>query len=225
MRFKRKKRSETANWVLVAGVALTGAAAVYALSRLLKSGPVSGRLEKRGLEKNVIQALLNDEIARTQGIDIAAVGTGVIEVSGNVNSQSDARHVVSVIDAVPGVHAVLNRLEIPSVETRLQRNSKKNAGESPRWYGGSVGIGKRRQGMDTEPHQRDDSIALRSRALQPNRDDVLTDVEESEGTGIRIGTTNSNNFDTHVSPRSPDRSSDMPGPPPAADKSEPRQPV
>jgi Zn-dependent M28 family amino/carboxypeptidase len=56
-------------------------------------------------------------------------------------------------------------------------------------------------------------------------DDVLTDVEETEGTGVRIGVTNSNNFDTHVQPRSPDRSSDMPGPPPAADKSEPRQPV
>jgi hypothetical protein len=225
MRFKRRKRSDSANWVLIAGVALTGAAALYALSRLMKSAPVAGRLERRGLEKSVLQALLSDEVARTQGIDIAAVGSGVIEVSGTISSQSDARHVVSVIDAVPGVHAVLNRLEIPSVETRLERNSRKNAGESPRWYGGSVGIGKRRQGVSTDPHQRDDSVALRSRALQPNRDDVLTDVEETEGTGVRIGVTNSNNFDTHVQPRSPDRSSDMPGPPPAADKSEPRQPV
>ena len=225
MRFKRKQRSETANWVLVAGVALTGAAALYAFSRLFKSAPVAGRIEKRSLEKAVIQALLEDEVARNQGIDIAAVGSGVIEVSGSINSQSDARHVVSLIDGIPGVHAVLNRLEIPSVETRLQRNSKKNAGESPRWYGGSVGIGKRRQGMETEPHQRDDSISIRSRALQPNLNDVLTDVEESEGTGVRIGTTNANNFDTHVQPRSPDRATDMPGPPPAVDKSEPRQPV
>lgn len=225
MRFKRRKRSETANWVLVAGVALTGAAALYAVSRLMKSGPVAGRLERRGLETAVIKALLKDEIARSQGIDVAAVGAGVIEVSGNINSQSDARHVVDVIDAVPGVHAVLNRLEIPSVENRLQRNSKKNAGESPRWYGGSVGIGRRRQGMDTEPPRRDDSIALRSRSLQPNKDDVLADVEETEGSGVRIGMTNSNNFDTHVQPRSPDRSEDLPGPPPAADKSEPRQPA
>ena len=225
MRFKRKKRSETANWVLAAGVALSGAAAVYALTRLLKSAPVAGRLEKRSLENAVIQALLSDEISRNQGIDIAAVGSGVIEVSGNVNSQSDARHVVEIIDRVPGVHAVLNRLEIPSMESRLQQNRKRNEGMNPRWYGGSVGIGRRRQGMETEPLRRDDSITLKSRSLQPNRDDVLADVEESEGTGVRIGTTNSNNFDTHVQPRSPDRSEDIPGPPPAADRSEPRQPA
>lgn len=225
MRFKRRKRSETANWVLVAGVAISGAAAVYALSRLLKSAPVSSRLEKRGLENAVIKALLNDEVARSQGIDIAAVGSGVIEVSGSVNSQTDVRHVVDVIDAVPGVHAVLNRLEVPSVESRLQQNSKRNEGLSPRWYGGGVGIGRRRQGMENEPARRDDSISIRSRALQPNRDDVLADVEESEGTGVRIGMTNSNNFDTHVKPSSPNRTEDLPGPPPAADKSEPRQPV
>lgn len=225
MRFKRKKRSESANWVLVAGVAISGAAALYALSRILKSPPVAGRIEKRSLENAVIQALLKDEVARTQGIDIAAVGAGVIEVSGTIDSQSDARHVVSVIDGVPGVHAVLNRLEIPSIESRLQQNSKKNESMSPRWYGGGVGIGKRRQGMENEPLRRDDSIAIRSRALQPNREDVLADVEESEGTGVRIGMTNSNNFDTHVQPRSPNRAEDIPGPPPAADKSEPRQPV
>ncbi|MGQ0813571.1 MAG: BON domain-containing protein [Gemmatimonadota bacterium] len=225
MRLKRRKRPETATWAIVAGVALTGAAAAYALSRLVKSGPVQRRLDSRSLEKRVLQALLGDEITRSQGIDISAVGPGVIEVSGAVERADAARRVVDLIDAVPGVHAVLNRLEIPAVEERLQRNRKQRDGDGPRWYGGRVGIGKRRQSRETDPPQPDDSIAMRARSLQPNRDDVLTDVEEMEGTGVRIGVSRAGALTSDVAPRSPDPSSDEPGPPPAADRSEPRQPA
>lgn len=218
MRFKRKKRSEKARWVLVAGVVLTGAAAAFAISRLLRSGPVSRLREVRGLEKSVIQALLDDPIARNQGIDIAAVGSGVVELSGMVETESDARHVIDLVDRVAGVHAVLNRLEIRAVESRLQRNRTKLSGaEGTRWYGGGVGMGRRRQGASTDPVQRDDHVALRTRALQPNRDDTLTDVEEAGGSGARIGVTNSSGFSTHVAPRSPDAASDLPGASPAAE--------
>jgi hypothetical protein len=214
MSFKRRKRSETPKWAVAAGVALTGAVVVYGISRLLRSTPVRGRLDLRSLEKRVIQVLLRDEATRSQPVDIAAVGAGVVEVSGSVATQQEARYIVDLIDGVPGVHAVLNRLEIRSVESRLKSNRTKNEGETPRWYGGSVGIGKRRQSYATDPSRRDDHTALLEKSLQPNRDDVLTDVEEMEGNGVRIGMTNSTALNTHVQPHSPDSSSDEPGSPP-----------
>lgn len=218
MRFKRRKRSERASWVVLAGVALTGAAAAYAISRLLRAGPVARRLEMGSLEKQVLQALLADEVARQQGIDIAAVGVGVIEVAGEVETGEQARHIVELIGEIPGVHAVLNRLRIRSVESRLKRNRKRSEDdESARWYGGSVGIGKRRQSFHTDPARRDDRAAILERSMQPNRDDVLTDVEEMESNGVRIGVTNSTSFSTHVAPRSPNPKTDKPGPPPPAE--------
>ena len=215
MRFKRRKRSETASLVLVAGAVLSGAAAVYGLSRLLRSGPVARKLDQRGLEKRVIQALLRDEVARSQAIEIAAVGSGVIEVSGSVEAGEHVRHVVELIDAVPGVHAVLNRLDVRSVESRLRQNRARNEGQSARWYGGSVGIGKRRQSFSTDPARRDDHATLLTRSLQPNRDDVLTDVEETEGTGVRIGLSHAGPLRTDVPPSSPDNATDRPAEPPA----------
>lgn len=215
MRFKRRKRSETANLVLAAGVAITGAAAIYAVSRLLRVAPVARRLGMRGLEKTVIQALLNDAIATSQPIDIAAVGAGVIEVSGSVEAKSHVRHVIDLINAVPGVHAVLNRLDIRAIDGQLKQNRKRNEGQSPRWNGGSVGIGKRRQSATTDPARRDDHATMLSRSLQPNRDDVLTDVEETEDTGVRIGISRAGPLNTHVAPRSPDAATDAPGAPPS----------
>lgn len=215
MTFKRRERSQTAKWVLVAGVVLTGAAAAYAISRLLKSGPIARRRDMRGLEKRVIQALLNDERTRAESIDIAAAGRGVVELSGAVESESVARHVIQLVNGVAGVHAVVNRLDIRSLETRLDRNRKRTGGEATRWYGGSVGMGRRRQAASTDPDRRDDHVALKSRALKPNRDDTLADVEEAEGTGAQIGVTRAGPFTTNTAPHSPDPADEVPPPPPA----------
>lgn len=215
MRFQRRKKSTAATWVIVAGVVLTGAAAAYAFKRLMGSEGMARLRSMRGLEKRVLQALLNDEIARTEGIDIAALGGGIIELSGMVESRENARHVIELVDSLPGVHAVVNRMEVRSVESQLERNRKQFTGtERTRWFGGSVGIGKRRQSFDTDPHRRDDHIDLLSRSLQPNRDDTLTDVEEMEASGVRIGVSNSSGFATGVSPHSPDPAEDAPSAPP-----------
>lgn len=215
MRFKRKKqRPEAAIWLVVAGVVLTGAAA-YAVTRLLRSGPVRRRLDLRSLEKQVIQALLSDETARTQGIDIAAVGEGIVELSGTVDTQENARHVVGLVDRIPGVHAVLNRLEINAVESQLQRNRTKTAGSATRWYGGSVGMGRQRQGTSSDPDRYDDRAEMLTRSLQPNLDETLADVEESEHNGVSIGIANKAAFSSHVAPHSPSPETDRPAPPPA----------
>lgn len=216
MKFKRRKRSETANLVLAAGAVLTGAAVAFAISRLLRSGPVARRLDLRGLEKRVIQALLNDEVTKSQPIDIAAVGSGVVEVSGTVDQREHVRHVVELIDSVAGVHVVVNRLDVRGLEGQLRQNRKRNEGQSARWYGGSVGIGKRRQSFTTDPARRDDRASMLARSLQPSIDEVLTDVEETEGSGVRISMSNSSGpLTTHVPSRSPDPATDAPADPPA----------
>jgi hypothetical protein len=215
MTLKRRKRSQTATWVLAAGVVLTGAAAVYAITRLFKSGPVARRRDMYALEKRVVQALLNDELARGESIDISAAGRGVVELSGAVTTESVARHVVDVVNGVAGVHAVVNRLEIRTVESRLDRNRKRSGSDATRWYGGSVGMGRRRQAASTDPDRRDDHVVLKSRALQPNRDDTLAEVEDAEGTGASIGVSRAGPFNTHTASHSPDPADEVPPPPPA----------
>lgn len=211
---RKKKRPAAAFWVIVAGVVLTGAAA-YAVARILRSGPVKRRLDLRSLEKRVIQALMADEKACTQAIDIAAVGEGVVEISGVVDTQETARHIVRLIDRLADVHAVLNRLEVHSVESQLEQNRKKTAGSATRWYGGSVGMGRQRQGTSSDPDRYDDRAELLTRSLKPNLEDTLADVEESEHNGVRIGVTNKAAFSSHVAPHSPDAETDQPAAPPA----------
>lgn len=213
MRFNRNKRSEAAMWVLVGGAVLTAAAAAFAVSRILRSEKVSSRRERRGLEKRIVQALLVDPNTCSQAIDVATVGSGIVELSGMVETEQDARHVLARVDAVPGVHSVVNRLEIRALEKKLARNRQRQT-DGARWYGGSVGIGRRRQSFMTDPPRRDDHVDLLARALQPNRDDTLTDVEEMEATGVRIGVSKAGgSFTTDVAPPSPDQTTDAPGAP------------
>ena len=218
MRFKRRKRNEAQAWLTVAGVTLAGAAAAYGVIQILKSGPVSRRRDMMQLERNVLQALLEDEVATNQGIDIAAVGVGVVELSGSCETGSAARHIVELVDRLPGVRAVVNRMEILDDESRLRRNRARTSAGGTRWYGGSVGIGKRRQGIQTDPPRRDDSTAILTRSMRPNRDDALTAVEEAEGPGVRIGVSRAGPFTTDVPPRSPDARTDRPGAPPPAER-------
>jgi hypothetical protein len=190
---------------------------------LLKAPPIARRRELRSLEKRIIDTLREDPIAGSQAIDVAAVGAGAVELSGIVETQKDARHVVDVVDEIPGVRAVLNRLEIRAIESRLKGNqSRRSPSSATRWYGGGVGMGRRRQSFTTDPARPDDHADLLERALQPNRDDTLTGVEEEEGTGVRIGVSRSGSFTTDVAPPSPDRRSDEPGPPSSVQTTQPQ---
>lgn len=222
MKFRRGK-PEAALWLLVAGAVLTGAAAAFAVSRLLKAPPIARRRELRSLEKRIVDTLRDDPIAGAQAIDVAAVGAGTVELSGMVETRKDARHAVEVVNDIPGVRAVLNRLEIRAVEAKLKGNQfRRGDSTGTRWYGGSVGMGRRRQSFTTDPARPDDHADLLERALQPNRDDALTGVEEEEGTGVRIGVSRGGAFTTEVAPSSPDRHSDEPGPPPSIQTTQPQ---
>jgi hypothetical protein len=204
MRLKRRKRNETALWVLGVGAGLAVAAGVFAAYQFSKQGKLALRRDMRSLEKRVIRGLRSHTTTREQAIDVEAVGAGVIELSGYVDNEELAREVVELVDRIPGVHAVFNRLDIRSVEARLQQNrAKTSSREGTRWYGGSVGIGRRRQSPATDPARRDDHTDLKLKALQPNREDVLSEVEEMEGNGVEIGITRAGPFSTDVPPAKP----------------------
>ncbi len=173
MKYKRKKRSEVTPWMMVAGVVVTGAVAAFAVSKLLRAGPIARRREQWMLEKRVLQALLGDTTARGEGVDIAAVGPGIVELSGLVDSEQVARHIVELVTDIAGVHGVVNRLHIRSQEAALRRNRALHQNEPVRWYGGGVGMGRRRQSAQTDPLQRDDHAVMLARSLEPDLNDAL----------------------------------------------------
>jgi hypothetical protein len=204
MRLKRRKRNDAALWVLGVGAGLALAAGIFAVVQASRKGRLALTRELRALEKGVIRSLRSNRATRDQAIDVAAVGAGVIELSGYVDTEDLVREVVELVDRVPGVHAVFNRLDVRSVEARLRENRSRAGGrEGTRWYGGSVGIGRRRQSPATDPARRDDHADLQIKALQPNREDVLSEVEEMEGTGVEIGITRAGPFTTDVPPAKP----------------------
>ena len=204
MRKRRQKRNEAALWVLGVGAGLAVAAGIMAAVKMSRQGQMALRREMRSLEKRVVRGLRQHGSTREQPIDVVAVGAGVIELSGFVDTEELGREVVELVDGIPGVHAVFNRMDVRSVEARLQRNQTRRAGSDvTRWYGGSVGIGRRRQSPTTDPPRRDDHATLQQKALQPNREDVLSEVEEMEGNGVEIGMSSAGPFTTDVPPGKP----------------------
>jgi hypothetical protein len=204
MRVKRRKRNETALWILGVGAGVVVAAGVLAFIQLNKQGRAALSRELRALEKRVIRGLRATRSTRDQAIDVEAVGAGVIELSGYVDTEELAHEVIALVDSIPGVHAVFNRMNVRAVEARLQQNRTRSTERAgTRWYGGSVGIGRRRQNPGTDPQRRDDHADMKMKSLLPNRDDVLSEVEEMEGTGIEIGISRAGPFTTDVPPAKP----------------------
>ena len=201
---QRRKRKDTALWILGVGAGVAVAAAIFSVLQRSKQGQLGLRRDIRGLEKRVLQALLDQPSTRSQAIEVEVVGAGVVELSGYVDTEQLAHEVVALVDAVPGVHAVFNRMDVRTVESRLQENrGKREDRGGTRWYGGQVGIGRRRQSASTDPARRDDHADLQLKALQPNRDEVLDEVEEMEGNGVEIGISRAGPFTTDVPPAKP----------------------
>lgn len=131
-----------------------------AVRRFRPGGEMAGDEDAlRRLEDDVIDALLADEVLSSRGIDIGALGEGVIELSGSVESEDEAELAVSVAESVPGVEQVINRMD---VEAALSAGGDGGA----EWTGRVSGMGRRRQGRDTDPARSDDSRHLREVSLE-----------------------------------------------------------
>jgi osmotically-inducible protein OsmY len=113
------------------------------------------------LEERVLEAFNNDPILAERAIDIGAMGTGVIELAGWVDSDEEAEHAMTLARGVPGVETVVNRLLVDDEEHQLGENLRRFREGDPAlnesgWEGQQVGTGKRRQGTSDEPDRHAD---------------------------------------------------------------------
>lgn len=113
------------------------------------------------LEERVLEAFRNDPVLSERAVDIGAVGDGIIELSGWVNSADETDHAVTLARGVPGVDTVVNRLTVGEEEALLQENASRVADGDPaltesRWEGMRIGTGRRRQGTSAEPDRHAD---------------------------------------------------------------------
>jgi hypothetical protein len=123
------------------------------------------------LEDAVLDALLADSVLAERAIDVGAISHGIIELSGTVRTEREADLAVAAARRVSGVSTVVNRLGSESeirhqsdVQRRLE-NGDAALGEA-HWEGRMSGMGRMRQGSQTEPDRPDDSQHRTERALE-----------------------------------------------------------
>ena len=145
--------------------------------------------EGEELEERVLEAFRNDPVLSERAVDIGAVGSGVIELSGWVHSEEESHHAVTVTRGVPGIETVVNRLEVRDEEIRLAESARRyESGEvetSPRWEGGGVGIGRPRQGVSTEGARHVDPKPLLEDRWQSEQQSVRAAADDLEGLAER----------------------------------------
>ncbi len=108
------------------------------------------------LEERVLRAFRRDAILSERAIDIGAIGEGIIELSGWVETRDEAEHATAVTRTVPGIVTVVSRLFVGSDEQEssdLDEDDLDDDGAplpGGRWGGQGVGMGRRRQGNSGE---------------------------------------------------------------------------
>jgi hypothetical protein len=142
------------------------------------------------LEERVLEAFENDPVLAERPIDIGAIGEGIIELSGWVNTDQESEHAVTIAAGTPGVDTVVNRLEIGEEEEMLDDNADRYENGDPalrtkRWEGQRVGTGPRRQGTSDEPDRHaDPKPRLEERSLS-ERNAVRDAADDMPGNGER----------------------------------------
>jgi osmotically-inducible protein OsmY len=107
------------------------------------------------LEERVLRAFRRDAILSERAIDIGAIGEGIIELSGWVETREESEHAMAVTRTVPGIVTVVSRLFIGSDEQEssdLDEDDLDDGAPLPggMWQGQRVGTGRRRQGNSGE---------------------------------------------------------------------------
>lgn len=178
---------------LVVGVAAGAAAAVYFGWRGLRrrrSRSEPGATPFAALEEATVEALRADEHAGRRAIDVAALGDGIIELTGTVATEDEARRAVEVAQRVADVHTVVNRLAIGMVEEHIVRTRRRFDDGDPaltetHWYGVRVGTGRRRQSVRTDPDRNDDRVERLTRVLEPSARPVV-ELDSDQGTATEL---------------------------------------
>lgn len=82
------------------------------------------------LEERVLEAFHNDPILAERAIDIGAIGTGVIELTGWVQASWEIGHAVTLARGVPDVTTVVDRLAVRDGEKRRDHSGRAYAGDA-----------------------------------------------------------------------------------------------
>lgn len=146
-------------------------------ARSAGSGPsqqyrlVGEQAELTRLEDAVLDAFLEDELLSGRGIDVGALGRGIVELSGSVWTEEEADRAVHVAQRIQGVVTVVDRMELEEEVRHLAENRRRLANQDPslsesQWEGRTSGMGRMRQGAETEPDRPDDSQHMTERALR-----------------------------------------------------------
>jgi len=122
------------------------------------------------LEDAVLDAFLDDRLLSERGIDVGVISRGIVELSGTVYSRDEAVRAVAVAQGVEGVSTVVNRMEIQAQRGRLHPHyDSDDEGfemSGAEWTGNQSGMGRRRQGRETDPGRPDDSRQQIEEALE-----------------------------------------------------------
>lgn len=105
------------------------------------------------LEDEVIEAFLGDPVLSERGIDVGCISPGIIELSGSVRTPDEAEQAVRAARGVRGVATVVNRMDVEDEHRRPGRETTSTATEdhmAGEWTGRNIGMGRRRQGIETE---------------------------------------------------------------------------
>ncbi|MDQ2766250.1 MAG: BON domain-containing protein [Gemmatimonadota bacterium] len=113
------------------------------------------------LEERVLRAFRRDATLSERAIDIGAIGEGIIELSGWVETHEESEHAMSVTRTVPGIVTVVSRLFIGADEQNasdLDEDDLDDGAPIPGgvWEGQRVGTGRRRQGNSGEVDRHSD---------------------------------------------------------------------
>lgn len=139
---------------------------------------LSDQEDLNDLESAVLDGFLNDAILANRGVDVGAISRGIIELSGSVWTEEEASRAVTLARRIPGVETVVNRLEIEDLAPRRIIREEEGGSTFSETFGhqeGRVGgMGRRRQGNETDPGRPDDSQSMRERALAAaDRDEMM----------------------------------------------------
>lgn len=137
-------------------------------ARLRRMAPEAAELTR--LEDAVLDAFLGHEVLGERGVDIGAISDGIIELSGSVWTEDESDLAMRLANSIPGVRTVVNRLGIETEDRHIRDvRSRFEGGESMserQWQGRHVGMGRRRQGSETEPDRTDDSQPQTEKAMR-----------------------------------------------------------
>lgn len=149
--------------------------------------PIEGSEE---LEERVLEAYRNDPILSERAIDIGAIQEGIIELTGWVNAEDEAKQAVDVARGVPGVETVVNRLAVRSDEDLFDEMADRyESGDASlteaHWEGQQVGTGRRRQGNSAEIDRHADPRNVLEDHAMSEDSAYLAAAEEIDGTAER----------------------------------------